>query len=73
MKTNNLLIKELIDIRDVEINSDDSLFKRAKSFLKQIKDPYCFKYKNIIVTIEFVGEESLEDIMVEYLRNHKAV
>ena len=72
MNTNNLSLKELIDIRDVKINSDDSLFERAKSFLKQIKDPYCFKFKNIIVTIEFVGKASLEDIMAEYLLNHKA-
>lgn len=73
MNTNNLSINELVDIRDVHVNPDNTLKERMHSYINQIKNPYCFKYKNVIITVDFVGNESIEDRIIEFLRNKKVV
>ncbi len=45
--------KKLVDIRDVQIDTDLPREKRMKSYLQQIKDPYNFKCNDIEVIVEF--------------------
>ena len=58
---------ELIDIRSVIINPFQPLEQRARSFSRQIKNPYHYKYGKYEVMVDFVGEERLEDKLISYL------
>lgn len=69
MNTNTVLAEELKDIRDVKIDLSMPIDKRRKSFMEQIKNPYQFKYKDTIVTLEFSGETTLEDKLIAHINN----
>ena len=62
-----MIASELIDIRNVRINPREPLAERARSFASQIKNPYHFRYGKYEVRVDFVGEERLEEKLVNYL------
>lgn len=45
--------EELVDIREVNINSKLQQTRRVQDFVSQIKNPYCYKYGKYIVKIGF--------------------
>lgn len=58
-------IDSLVDIKDVHIDPQLPQNERVKEFVRQIKDPYCFRDGNVIVKISFADtqitlEERLE-------------
>lgn len=58
-------IDSLVDIKDVHIDPQLPQHERVKEFVRQIKDPYCFRDGNVIVKISFADtqitlEERLE-------------
>ena len=56
------------DIRDVRINPALSRDERLKEFIKQIKDPYCFKCGKYTVRAQFSQNGvSLEDCLKQIL------
>lgn len=66
---NDLLLKTdintLVDIKNVHIDSQLPQEDRVKEFVKQIKNPFCFRDGNVIVKISFADtqvtlEERLE-------------
>lgn len=60
---------DLVDIRDVEIDRSLSKEDRIRSFISQIKNPYCFKCGDIIVKTSFIDTDvTLEERMEHYLR-----
>ena len=61
-------INDLADIRDVHIDINKPINERKQSYLHQIKDPYLFRYKKIVVSVEFVGEDALEDKIIQLLK-----
>ena len=61
---------DLVDIRDVVIDQDASKEERIKSFLRQIKNPYCFKVENVVVKTTFADTDvTLDDRQEHYFRN----
>lgn len=61
---------ELVDIRDVVIDQDASKEERIKSFLRQIRNPYCFKVGNVVVKTTFADTDvTLDDQLEHYFRN----
>lgn len=64
MNINAAMMDKLIDIRDVNIDLSMPIDKRIKSYTNQIKNPYLFKYKNYIITIEYIGDNTLEHIII---------
>ena len=62
-----MAMSELIDIRSVKIYPCQPLEERARSFSRQIKNPYHFRYGKYEVMVDFVGEERLEDKLISYL------
>jgi hypothetical protein len=60
---------ELIDIRNVSIDSGLPIRDRVKSMVRQIKDPYHFRHKDVTVHINFIGQDSLEDRIIELYKN----
>ena len=60
---------DLVDIRDVTIDTNLSHEERLKSFVQQIKNPYCFKYEDVVVKMSFSDTDiTLENRIEQYLR-----
>lgn len=61
---------ELVDIRDVTIDTSLPIQERIIDFISQIKNPYCFKCGKGIVKVSFSDAEvTLEQRMEAYLRS----
>lgn len=45
--------EELADIGEVKVNKEKNREGQIKDYLKQIKNPYCYKYGEYIVKIGF--------------------
>ena len=60
----------LVDIRDVKIDRSLPLEERVRSFVEQIKNPYCFRCGDALVKTSFLDTDvTLEDCVESYLRN----
>ena len=60
----------LVDIHDVKIDRSLPKEERIRSFVEQIKNPYCFKCGNVAVKMVFADTDvTLEDRMEHYLRS----
>lgn len=69
-KLKNISLDELVDIRDVKINTKLSKEEKIADYIRQIKNPYCYKYKNhrVIVTFNENTNLTLKDCLEEYLK-----
>lgn len=60
----------LMDIRDVEVNTELPKRERILDFIQQIGNPYCYRHGKYVVKISFTDTDAtLEDRMLAYLRN----
>ena len=50
-------LSELVDIRDVVIDKSLPLEERVKSYVEQIKNPYCFKVGDVVVRVSYAGKD----------------
>ncbi len=58
----------LVDIRDVQIDGNLPEKQRFNDFLRQIKNPYCYRCGKMVVKISFSDTEAtLEDRLEHYL------
>ena len=58
----------LVDIRDVKLDSGLEQPERIHSFLRQIKNPYCFKVGNVVVNVAYTeGGATLNDCFADML------
>lgn len=58
----------LADLGDVSVNTSLPREERLLDYLKQIRNPYCFKCGNTVVKIGFADtKETLEDRLEKYL------
>ncbi len=62
-------LKELVDVREINIDMDNPVEDKMKSFIDQIINPYHFKYDDIEIMIEFSGNTLLEDKVLGLLVN----
>ncbi len=71
-KLRKIDINELVDIRDVKIDTSLSKEERILDYIRQIKNPYCYKYKNHRVIISFNKNTSLtlQDCLEKYFKNY---
>ncbi|MDD4495898.1 MAG: hypothetical protein PHV32_16430 [Eubacteriales bacterium] len=59
---------ELVDINDVKVNKSLSKAERIAEFVRQIKNPYCFKCGDFIVKTRFSDNGlSMEDCLQSIL------
>jgi hypothetical protein len=59
---------ELVDINDVEVNKSLSKAERIADFVRQIKNPYCFKCGDFVVKARFSDNGlSMEDCLQSIL------
>lgn len=62
--------KSLADIREVQIDGMLPGEKRFEDFLRQIKNPYCYRCGKIVVKVSFADTDAtLEDRLEHYLAN----
>ena len=55
-------LSDLVDIRDVVIDKSLTLEERVRSYVEQIKDPYCFKVGDVVVRVSYADKDkSLTD------------
>ena len=59
--------KELVDIESVTIRTDLPDKERVADFIQQIKNPYCYLYKGMVVKVSFSGKRRLEDCLKDCL------
>lgn len=60
----------LVDIKNVSINTDLPIDERKKDYIKQVKNPYCFKCGKVVVKMSFAETTvTLEDQLENYFRN----
>ena len=50
---NGNTFEELVDIRNVKIDHTLPSDERIRSFIEQIKNPYCFKVGDTVVKVSF--------------------
>ena len=63
-------IQNLVDINDVQIDTTMKKPERIQKFIKDIKNPYCFRYKNTVVKVSFCNEGgSFQDLIENYFRS----
>lgn len=61
-------LEELVDIRDVSLPARQPVPKKIKSFMEQIKNPYCYRHGEYIVKIGFTATDvTIEDRLKEYV------
>lgn len=59
---------ELVDIRDITVDKSLSKEERIAEYVRQIKDPYCFKCGKFIVRARFADNGvTLEDCLQRLL------
>lgn len=61
-------VASLVDIRDVQVQKELPREARIKSFVEQIKNPYCFKVGPVVVNVSYSNSgATLNDRFVEML------
>lgn len=59
---------ELIDLKEIKIGEEASKKQRIQQFVEQIKNPFCFKVGEIVVSVGFSNDGiSFEERMKQYL------
>ena len=54
----------LVDINDISVNKDLPKPERIKEYIRQIKNPYCFKCGNFVGTAKYSDKGlSIEDCL----------
>lgn len=60
----------LVDITKVQIDGKIPQKQRFDDFLRQIKNPYCYRCGNVVVKISFSDTDAtLEDRLEQYLKS----
>ncbi len=60
----------LVDIREIKIDPDQSLEERMRSYIEQVRDPYCFRVGKVKVRVSYSGEkETLNDSFCDMISN----
>jgi hypothetical protein len=61
-------LSELVDIRDVVIDRTLPVEERIKSYVEQIKNPYCFRVGDVKVRVSYANkDQSLNESFVSML------
>lgn len=60
-------IQNLVDISDIKIDTAMGKSERIRNFVRDIKNPYCFRCKNTIVKVSFCNDgSSFQELLQDY-------
>ena len=48
---------ELVDIRDVKIDSKKPYLIRIISYINQVRNPYCYRVSDVVVRVSYAGKD----------------
>lgn len=72
LETGDIDQSKLIDVQTVKIDPMELIVQRMESYLKQIKNPYCFMCGNTPVKISFSDDgKPLSDKLAEHFIRQK--
>lgn len=58
----------LVDIRDVIVNTELPTDERIRDFIRQVKNPYIYKYGKVVIKTSYADTEAtIEDRLESYL------
>lgn len=61
-ENNPKALDSLVDIRDVRVDQTQPPEERIRSYVQQVKDPYCFRVGDVKVRVAYAGkDETLND------------
>ena len=60
-------ISELVDIETVHVRDDLPVRERVEDYIRQIKNPYCYRSHGVVVRISFAGKKSFDDCLRDAL------
>src|SRR5665647_1916691 len=64
----------LVDINTVKVNTDLPVEERKKDFIRQVKNPYCFRCGKVVVKMSFADTTAtLEDRLKIILEAYRTV
>ncbi len=61
--------EDLVDINDVVLDPDLPPKERMKEFIRQVKNPYCYRDGDYVVKVSFAGKKTLEECLASYLNS----
>ena len=65
-----VLPETLKNIEDVVIDTNLSVEERMRAFVKQIKNPYCFRCGKLVVQVEYKESgQSINECLKEYIES----
>lgn len=65
-----VLPETLQNIEDVVIDTNLSVEERMRAFVKQIKNPYCFRCGKLVVQVEYKESgKSINECLKEYIES----
>lgn len=63
-------IQNLVDISDVKIDTTMKKADRIQNFIRDIKNPYCFRCKNTVVKVSFCNDGgSFQELLQDYFNS----
>lgn len=54
-------MEELVDIRDIKIDRSLPIEERVRSYVEQVKNPYCFRVGDVKVRVSYSDKEETLD------------
>lgn len=71
MNLENISDNEIVDISTIKINKRDKKEDKIISYIKQVKNPYLYKYKDFTIRIHYSSENllTLEELLKNYIKN----
>ena len=64
---------ELVDIETVHIREDLPVKERVEDYIRQIKNPYCYRSHGVVVKISFAGKKSFDECLKDALFARDAI
>lgn len=58
---------DLVDIDSVKIHTELPVLERTIDYIKQIKNPYCYKMKDVVIKVSFLGERTINECIKDAL------
>lgn len=55
--------EELVDMENVKIDPELPAKERVSDYIRQIKNPYCYRSHGVVVKISFAGRRKLEECL----------
>ena len=58
---------DLVDVQNIKINMQLPLLERTIDYIKQVRNPYCYKINGVVIKANFMGFSSIDECLEEAL------